>query len=78
MFAPRARPALRACEVGSLASVPLRCWKDYDGERCEIHSLGTKTDQSGGPELTQTVLIIITVVLLAVSCLVVLLMACAQ
>lgn len=56
----------------------LRCWKDYDGERCEIHSLGTRTDQSGGPELTQTVLVIIAVVLSAISCLAILLMACAQ
>lgn len=56
----------------------LRCWKDYDGERCEIQSLGSKRDESGSGELTQTVLVIIAVVLSVISCLAILLMACAQ
>lgn len=55
-----------------------RCWKDYDGKRCEIHILFSITGQSGGAGLTQTVQIIIGVVLLAISCLAILLMAYAQ
>lgn len=56
----------------------LRCWKDYDGERCEIHSLGSKTEESGSTRLAQTVLVVIAVVLSLLSCLAILLMTCAQ
>ncbi|TWW60314.1 proheparin-binding EGF-like growth factor [Takifugu flavidus] len=54
------------------------CWKDYDGERCEIHSLGSKTEESGSTKLAQTVLVIIAVVLSVISCLAILLMTCAH
>lgn len=57
-----------------------RCWKTYYGERCEIPTLilGTGRKESGGTGLTQTVLVIIAVVLSVLSCLAVLLVACAQ
>uniref|UniRef100_A0A674MXD6 Amphiregulin n=1 Tax=Takifugu rubripes TaxID=31033 RepID=A0A674MXD6_TAKRU len=48
------------------------CWKDYDGERCEIHSLGSKTEESGSTKLAQTVLVIVAVVLSVISCLAIL------
>lgn len=72
------RPASDAVRRRLTRFPPLRCWKDYDGERCEIHSLGSKTEESGGTKLAQTVLVIIAVVLSVISCLAILLMTCAQ
>ncbi|XP_074495315.1 uncharacterized protein areg [Sebastes fasciatus] len=57
------------------------CMKDYDGERCEIQSLGaikTQPDQITNTELVQTVLVIIAVVLSVISCTAILLMTCAH
>lgn len=70
-------PPLRAISLASIPSAH-RCWRDYDGERCEIHSLGSKSNEGGSTELAQTVLVIIAVVLSVISCLAILLMTCAQ
>lgn len=55
-----------------------RCMKGYDGERCGIQTLETKTRGSSDTELMQTVLVIIAVVLSVISCTAILLMTCAQ
>lgn len=80
VFGPSRVPLLRISDAISLASVPSapRCWKDYDGERCEIHSLGSKGNEGDRTELAQTFLVIIAVVLSVISCLAILLMTCAQ
>ncbi|KAG7221378.1 hypothetical protein INR49_017254 [Caranx melampygus] len=54
------------------------CMKGYDGERCGIQTLETKTRGSSDTELMQTVLVIIAVVLSVISCTAILLMTCAQ
>ncbi|XP_037536865.1 amphiregulin [Nematolebias whitei] len=55
------------------------CMKGYDGERCEIQTLGTtKLDKSYNTELVQMVLVVIAVVLSVISCCAVLLMTCAH
>lgn len=50
--------------------------KGYDGERCGIQTL--ETGKKNGPEVAQTVLVIIAVVLSVISCTAILLMTCAQ
>lgn len=56
-----------------------RCMKGYDGERCGIQTLETKTTSSqSNTELLQMVLVIIAVVLSVISCTAILLMTCAQ
>ncbi|KAM9360611.1 uncharacterized protein areg [Symphorus nematophorus] len=56
------------------------CMKGYDGARCEIQTLETKTESSHSntTELVQTVLVIIAVVLSVISCTAILLMTCAH
>ncbi|XP_070689730.1 amphiregulin [Pempheris klunzingeri] len=54
------------------------CMKGYDGERCGIQTLQTRSNQSNNTELVQTVLVIIAVVLSVISCTAILLMTCAH
>ncbi|XP_071339557.1 proheparin-binding EGF-like growth factor isoform X1 [Trachinotus anak] len=54
------------------------CMKGYDGERCGIQTLETRTRESSDTELMQTVLVIIAVVLSVISCIAILLMTCAH
>ncbi|XP_042187190.1 proepiregulin-like isoform X1 [Oncorhynchus tshawytscha] len=57
------------------------CEKGYDGERCGILLLPTRTDEEEErsiAEVVQTVLVIIAVVLSSISCLAVLLMTCTH
>ncbi|XP_076006117.1 uncharacterized protein areg [Genypterus blacodes] len=52
------------------------CMKGYEGERCEIQTLGS--GKKDGPEVVQTVLVIIAVALSVISCTAILLMTCAH
>uniref|UniRef100_A0A3B4ALS8 EGF-like domain-containing protein n=1 Tax=Periophthalmus magnuspinnatus TaxID=409849 RepID=A0A3B4ALS8_9GOBI len=57
------------------------CMKGYVGLRCGIQTLETKgpsEDEGSGPELIQTVLVVIAVVLSVISCIAIILMTCAQ
>ncbi|XP_036792374.1 proheparin-binding EGF-like growth factor [Oncorhynchus mykiss] len=57
------------------------CAKGYDGERCGILLLPTRTDEEEErsiAEVVQTVLVIIAVVLSSISCLAILLMTCTH
>ncbi|XP_064792678.1 amphiregulin-like isoform X2 [Oncorhynchus masou masou] len=57
------------------------CEKGYDGERCGILLLPTRTDEEEErsiAEVVQTVLVIIAVVLSSISCLAILLMTCTH
>uniref|UniRef100_A0A3B4VL12 Amphiregulin n=1 Tax=Seriola dumerili TaxID=41447 RepID=A0A3B4VL12_SERDU len=54
------------------------CMKGYDGERCGIQTLETRTRGGSDTELVQTVLVIIAVVLSVISCIAILLMTCAH
>ncbi|KAJ0067654.1 hypothetical protein NL108_009751, partial [Boleophthalmus pectinirostris] len=56
------------------------CMKGYMGLRCGIQTLETKVpseDEDSGPELVQTVLVVIAVVLSIISCAAIILMTCA-
>ncbi|KAG7481100.1 hypothetical protein MATL_G00063300 [Megalops atlanticus] len=53
------------------------CVKGYDGERCGIQLLKTEQKEQD-PEVTQTVLVVIAVVLSLISCCAILLMICAH
>uniref|UniRef100_A0A665WGE9 Amphiregulin n=1 Tax=Echeneis naucrates TaxID=173247 RepID=A0A665WGE9_ECHNA len=54
------------------------CMKGYDGERCGIQTLETRTKASSDTELVQMVLVIIAVVLSVLSCTGILLISCAH
>ncbi|XP_026198939.1 amphiregulin [Anabas testudineus] len=55
------------------------CMKGYDGERCGIQTLETKTTSGrSNTDLLQMVLVIIAVVLSVISCTAILLMTCAH
>ncbi|CAN9512989.1 unnamed protein product [Ophioblennius macclurei] len=69
-------------DIDGLAEPVCICKPGYEGTRCGIQTLKSKTlsgqDGSSGTELVQTVLVIIAVILSVISCTAILLMTCAH